>query len=349
MGNKTGIEWTDATWNPVTGCSKVSQGCKNCYAEALFHRPYPGRKFTDVRIHPERLDWPLRWRGSPKAKAEGRPSRIFVNSMSDLFHDHVPMNFIAAVYLAAAMRPDLIFQILTKRAENMLSFNMQKKAYLHTLLKNGIWRGAERGDTNLLVNLPQEMEMKLRLVDGDPALDESLPNVWLGVSVEDQQTADERIPLLLQTPAVVRFVSYEPALGPVDLSPFFPLDLTLPSDTSLSHNKWRKIGVDWIIAGGESGPHARPAHPDWFRSVRDQCQADGVPFFFKQWGAWKAVGDDEPLSKTDLVVSCNGSSHSILHGWPARPLGQMMRFVGKKDSGRLLDGREWKEFPKTWE
>jgi protein gp37 len=323
MPGKSNIEWTDATWNPVTGCSKVSQGCKNCYAEAFFARPYPGRKFTDVRTHPERLDWPLRWRGSPQAKAEGRPSRIFVNSMSDLFHEDVPTDFIFQVFLRMWGAPDFVFQILTKRASRMRELvrtwlDIDRKLmgqFAPDALPGG--RGIER-------------------------LGSPVDNVWFGVSIEDQKTADERIPILLQTPAALRWVSYEPALGPVDFSRIrWPQSgaqatycdaltgslLRFPLGGPIAHGVCPKL--DWIVAGGESGPHARPLRPDWFRSVRDQCQAACVPFFFKQWGAWLPDGQDG--AKFTMRQEINAGDQPV--------------YVGKKKAGCLLDGREWKEFP----
>lgn len=227
---KTKIEWTDKVWNPVTGCTKVSAGCKNCYAERIFQRPYPGRAFTDVRTHPERLDQPLHWR---------KPCRIFVNSMSDLFHEAIAPIFLGKIFGLMAEAHWHTFQILTKRPKWMEEWSREVMHY-------------------------PEGDRHRRPEYGWP------PNVWLGVSVEDQKTADERIPLLLQTPAAVRWVSYEPALGPVDF-------------TCWLHNSdvcERNLG--WIVAGGESGPQARPSHPDWFRSARDQCQVAGVPFFMKQ-------------------------------------------------------------------
>ena len=298
MSGLSNIEWTDATWNPVTGCSKVSAGCKNCYAEALFPRAYGKRKFTDVQVHPERLDWPLKWRGSPAAKAEGRPSRIFVNSMSDLFHEDVPAEFIADVFNIMvsvpltcrkrecehedpdcfAVEPPHMFQVLTKRPERMLRFlsgDLERMVGEH-------WAG--------------DSPLSLQFECGP-----RFPNVWLGVSVEDQQTADERIPILLQTPAAVRWVSYEPALGPVDFSPY--LRLATPDSR-----------LQWLVAGGESGPRARPPHPDWFRSVRDQCQAAGVPFFFKQWGAWAPVPDGD-IEKGDTMLITAGVQMSGCGRW----------------------------------
>ena len=256
----TKIEWTDEVWNPVTGCDKVSQGCKNCYAERIAERFWGERKFTDVQCHPERLDIPLHWR---------KPRRVFVNSMSDLFHEDVTDEFITEVWNVMHDTPQHIYQILTKRPERMQWLTHQQ------------W--------------------------GDHLVE---PNVWLGVSCEDQKTAYERIPLLLQAPAAVRFVSLEPLLGPIDLLAIFGHDL-------YAMNK----GLDWVIVGGESGPHARPMHPDWARSIRDQCVEAGVPFFFKQVGEWATV--EEFGTKRELGI---------------------LR-VGKKKAGRLLDGREWNEFP----
>ena len=270
---ETAIEWTDKVWNPVTGCSKVSQGCKNCYAERVFPRPYPGRAFTDVRCHEDRLDAPLHWR---------KPCRVFVNSMSDLFHEAVPFEFILDVMGVCGVAQQHTFQILTKRPQRMLDFSR--------------WI-AGTGEHISMAEWPR--------------------NVWLGVSVEDQKTAEERIPLLLQTPAVVRWTSYEPALGPIDFS---KVHHPIESASVLTGIYWRVYPnnyyctnrfLRWLVCGGESGPNARPMHPDWARSVRDQCVAAGVPFFFKQWGEWAPSGDK----------------------------------VGKKHSGRLLDGREWNEYP----
>lgn len=283
--SSTKIEWTNATWSPVTGCSKVSEGCKHCYAEREWARlsanpktVYHGRKFTDVMFHPERLDQPLRWK---------KPRMIFVNSMSDLGHESIPLDFTDRVFGYMNMCRRHTFQILTKRPKRL------REVVLHALDEEGL---------------------------------SVFPNVWLGVSVEDQETADERIPLLLETPAAVRFVSYEPALGPVDLSRW------------VIHPR-----LDWVIAGGESGPKARPSHPDWFRAVRDQCQAAGIPFFFKQWGEWIPRDQDPNFEMgTGLMRSClagDGKSGEV----------GIWRRVGKKRAGRNLDGREWNEYPQTKE
>jgi protein gp37 len=240
MGDSTGIEWTDATWNPVTGCTKVSQGCKHCYAERdwnrLAHLPaYQGRAFTDVACHPKRLDQPLRWK---------RPRRIFVNSMSDLFHEDVPFEFIEEVHEVIRETERHTFQILTKRPDRMVEFwKWRKEVYF----------------ANSCTSAPPR-------------------NAWYGVSVEDQSTADYRVPLLLQTPAAVRWISAEPLLGPVSL--------VVPFDGArVDAAKGARPGIpglDWVVVGGESGPKARPMHPDWARSLRDQCAAAGVPFFMKQ-------------------------------------------------------------------
>lgn len=276
MGDKTKIEWTDATWNPVTGCLIVSSGCKYCYAERDFHHPYPRREFTDVRTHPERLEQPLRWRKS---------RRIFVNSMSDLFHDRVGDGFIEAVVGAMWAARQHTFQILTKRPERARQF-LRVKTLEMCLAELRGWLAA------LPSSVSTDQYDSARLNGSWP-----LPNVWLGVSMEDQETADQRVPVLLETPAALRFVSYEPALGRIDFSRLLARTTYLPAEMSGealdAGSAGEEIpGVDWIICGGESGLEARPAHPDWFRSVRDQCQAARVPFFFKQWGEWAPYRGD---------------------------------------------------------
>jgi len=219
----TKIEWAEETWNPVTGCDKISSGCKNCYAERGFPRlvgnpklkAYPtGRKFTDVMCHPERLEIPLRWK---------KLRRIFVNSMSDLFHDSVPDEFIDQVFAVMALCQRHIFIILTKRPERMQEYY---KAVTFERLRAPMNRaadGSESGPLNPNLTTIGSRSTNQRFVAGEktafaPTPPPPLPNVWLGVSVEDQTAADERIPLLLQTPATVRFVSYEPALAPVDFA-----------------------------------------------------------------------------------------------------------------------------------
>lgn len=330
MGQQSKIEWTDATWNPVTGCTKVSAGCKNCYAERQFHRPYPGRDFTDVRTHLDRLLWPLKWRGSKQAKAEGRSSRIFVNSMSDLFHESVPAHFIDQCFAVMALAGNHVFQVLTKRPERMTNyFDLSHVAHLPLASIC-----AEARIARIAESIATMRREKTTGANWDLFLEQPYSNVWLGVSVEDQKTADERIPLLLQTPAAVRFVSYEPALGPVNFwkwlgRPKYPDARPQMQDEYAA--KWKLLypRIDWIIAGGESGANARPSHPNWFRSIRNECQARGLPFFFKQWGEWVSVSE----------VAGDGPHFHF-------PDDSTVRRVGKKRAGRLLDGREWNEFPK---
>lgn len=299
MSTKTGIEWTDATWNPVTGCSKVSQGCKHCYAErdwARLSAPrpqpniYTGRAFTDVQCHPERLYQPLLW---------SKPRRIFVNSMSDLFHEAVPDDFLPDVFAVMAAARRHVFQVLTKRATR-----------LREVLNDGVFVDAVATTARQIYGheIPESGDFW------------PLPNVWLGVSVEDQATADERIPLLLDTPAAVRWLSAEPLLGEIDITTHLwgratpcagcPKNADCDCEFMARNEIPDEPALHWVVVGGESGPHARPMHPDWPRSLRDQCAASGVAFLFKQWGEW-APAIDYPY--------------------------EMQRF-GKKAAGRLLDG-----------
>jgi protein gp37 len=347
MSDKSKIEWTQATWNCVTGCSKVSEGCRNCYAlrdwarlSANPNTVYHGRKFTDVQCHPERLDQPLRWT---------KPRRVFVNSMSDLFHESVPDAFIDQVFAVMALAKQHVFQVLTKRPDRMLD-------YLSV---------AESEDSDWLERI---CDHAVR-ISGSPCsasfiedIDWPIHNIWLGVSIEDQPTADERIPLLLQTPAAVRWVSAEPLLGPVDLGRWVydrdeKIRAAMNSPAAFNREQAEDgipYPLDWLVVGGESGPNARPMHPDWPRSLRDQCQAAGVPFFFKQWGEWIEI--DGPLCRaiitdklpSDQYIDIDGSLHSFASrnehkrtAWST----PIMRRVGKKAAGRLLDGRAWDEYP----
>ena len=264
------IEWTEKTWNPVRGCSIVSKGCTNCYAMKQAHRfSGPGGKYEgltimtnggpvwsgDIRLVPEKLTEPLHWK---------QPRMVFVNSMSDLFHEGVPDEFIDKVFAVMALTPQHTFQVLTKRAKRM-------RDYLVTLEhEDQIERWYEAGLT--VTRDPHADE----IITG---IDYPLRNVWLGASVEDQPTADERIPLLLQTPAAVRFVSYEPALGPVT---FTGISSVPACFNALLVGRYPRL--DWIIVGGESGPGARPFDITWARSTVGQCRDAGVPVFIKQLG-----------------------------------------------------------------
>jgi protein gp37 len=265
-------------------------------------RFWKDRKFTEVRIHPERLGQPLDW---------GKPARVFVNSMSDLFHEDVPDEFIDNVFVIMAAASHHKFLILTKRPLRM-------KKYLNNL------------DVEHLYDIQYGCYDKGLAVEDWP-----LPNVWLGVSVEDQKTADQRIPLLLQTPAAVRFVSCEPLLGEVDLKGWI-----------YKNGMWvnGQNRIDWIIVGGESGKNARPMHPGWVRSIRNQCVDAGVPFFFKQWGEWHYDSPfelDHRRTYMDRSGSFFGYNNQDHYDEGRLCFGR----VGKKKAGRLLDGREWNEFP----
>lgn len=273
MGD-TSIEWTSKTWNPVRGCRRVSPGCVNCYAERQAIRmagpggPYEGlvrstpngpRWTGSAHLIPEMLDLPLTWK---------KPQRVFVNSMSDLFHEDLPDIDIAAVFGVMAAAPQHSFQILTKRPERMRAW-FAWAAERHpsgprAVLSDIVLRlGGEWSE-------PGRRDLRDRF--SPYVFNWPLPNVWLGVSVEDQEHGDERVPILLDTPAAVHFVSYEPALGPWD-----PLQ-----SVALAPDSAAGVALDWIIAGAESGPGARPAERDWYRAVRDACAETKTAFFLKQ-------------------------------------------------------------------
>jgi len=325
MADKSKIEWTDATWNPIRGCSRVSEGCRHCYAEAVagrFRGPglaYEGlTQITNgrpvwngtIQFVEEHLLDPLKWK---------RPRRIFVNSMSDLFHENVTDVMRDRIFAVMALAPQHTFQVLTKRPERMLAYLNAHNADIV------IW--ARMSDHNIGLGCARSSW--------------PLPNVWLGVSVENQRAADERIPLLLQTPAALRFLSLEPLLGPVNLR-----SLALPAHNDFAVHECSidalsflidgRSGLGWAICGGESRPGARPMHPDWARALRDQCIAAGVPFFFKQWGEWAShpKPEDYWLEKARAAVNWHEWSDGI---WSHQ--------FGKKAAGHLLDGQEWHQFP----
>lgn len=346
MSAESKIEWTDATWNPVRGCLRVSEGCRNCYAEIVAARlsgpgqPYEGfanrdnpkSKWTGkVALIESALTLPLNWK---------KPKRIFVNSMSDLFHESLPDEAIDKVFAVMALAPQHTFQILTKRPERMMAY----LSALRTL--SGV------------ADAVQPMRKDNRAVGPLPHLDGGerwwpLSNVWLGVSVEDQAAADSRIPHLLATPAAVRFLSCEPLLGPLHLRNFLvrgddclrhvdPMAAALLAMGEENGSAWVRQAIDWVIVGGESGRHVRPMHPDWARSLRDQCAAAGVPLFFKQWGSWAWASDDKSFddaARHARIVF--GPNVKIEHDSD----GNTRARVGKARAGRLLDGREHNEFP----
>ncbi|EKO50017.1 DUF5131 family protein [Leptospira kirschneri] len=299
----SGIEWTDHTWNPVTGCTKISAGCKNCYAETLSKRKFgewKNRSFSEIILKYSKLKEPFSLR---------KPSKVFVNSMSDLFHENVPDSFIDKIFGVMALNPKHTFQILTKRSDRMLKYltNVDRASDIGDIAYSYV----EDNWQSKSIKMP--FEWTTDRWKGSVAW--PLPNVWLGVSVEDQKTADERIPDLVRIPAAIRFLSCEPLLGNIDLE----LD---------------NYYIHWVIAGGESGPNARPVHPSYVETIRDQCVGANVPFFFKQWGEWYPYQDE------------------ITYGKQAYNFGDefLKKFyykLGKKKSGALLDGVEWKQFPNS--
>lgn len=336
MSDGTSIEWTDASWNPLRSrngdtervgwhCEHVSEGCRNCYAEAINRRLGTGldykpsyRSDVGVFLDEKALLLPLKWR---------KPRRIFVCSMTDLFADFVTDEMIDKVFAVMALAPQHTFQVLTKRSARM-------RAYITSRRRDTVY---------------SEMAV-IRGVEGDHDLriDWPLPNVWLGISAEDQKTADERIPDLLQTPAAVRFLSAEPLLGPMNLRGWETYDHGCAGEPGEVIPR-----IDWVIVGGESGPHARPMHPDWARAIRDQCVAAGVPFFFKQWGHWALFADGDGIPdqrfakrKDWMIVSRDGTVDLPDHRWPSKAEGQCaMLPVGKTAAGRRLDGRTWDQMP----
>ena len=266
MSYKTGISWTDATWNPVTGCTRVSPGCASCYIERtppfrINHRKFErvgNESTTGVTLHPGRLDQPLRWK---------KPRRIFVCSMGDLFHEDVPDKFIMRVFAVMALAPQHSFQVLTKRPERMAK------------LLNDITPHILDTDERSIGERPYVKRWEY----GEEAT-WPLPNVWLGTSVENPYWADPRIPWLLRTPAAVRFLSCEPLLSSLGLTPWLVPEhaCSMPSHVLPGNHGLRLPRIHQVIVGGESGPKHRPMDLDWARRIRDDCVNAGVAFFFKQ-------------------------------------------------------------------
>lgn len=358
--SKSTIEWTDETWNPVGGCKAVSPGCANYYAARMAKRlaamgqerykglvDEHGRWTGEFRVFDDVLTAPLRWR---------KPRRVSVNSEGDLFGEGVPFEFIAQVFAVMALCPQHTFQILSKRSERMAECVCK-------IYTDDEW--FEINEAGNRMSLPVDNDIVANTV-------RPLPNVHLGVSVESQDYM-HRVTDLLQCPAAVRFVSAEPLLGALDFNGMFPVKLSPnhywqdcvcneidPRDRPCIVCEARS-GLDWVIAGGESGPGARPMHPDWARSIRDQCKAAGVPFFFKQWGEWASVCDyytedddvrDCALDNPHSLVTTGGYTWRvcdrdgrILDGQPP-PGTWIMQRVGKKAAGARLDGVEHREFPR---
>lgn len=340
MADNTKIEWADATVNAVNGCSLVSPGCTNCYAMRLAGtrmKNHPTRAGLTidtkagpvwngkVRLNEAALLQPLSWK---------RPRRIFWNAHGDLFHPNMPYYWIDKVFAVCAMTPQHTHMILTKRSARMRTYFSDRvhRARLKTAVLDQVreWPGTWR-TRPIVINSEWP-----------------LPNVWLGVSVEDQARADERIPDLLATPAAVRFLSCEPLLGPVDLTA-----IQLPGFPPLSAfdaMNWTGGGINWVIAGGESGPGARPMHPDSVRDLHDQCKDAGVAFHFKQWGEFapgEIAGEYlDPNKRAKGLSYFDGRWHECWSEVEGHCDDEPDVYrVGKKRAGRLLDGVEHSEFP----
>lgn len=295
MGNSTGISWTDATWNPIIGCSKVSEGCKNCYAEQMasrfsFDKLCRPLYYAGV-INPDTMKWNGKVRQKiPKFNPISVKKRktIFVCSMGDLFHESVPDEWIYEVLRVIMNTPKHRYMILTKRPERMQAY-FEKRCAIN--------------------------------------------NLALGVSVENQETANERIPLLIQTTATKRFISVEPMLGTIDLmNDYLKMKLGEYPFCLPSRQRTKIIDlIDLVICGGETGKNARPVNPEWVISLRDQCENAGVPFHFKHWGEWCQY------EQTDHDFDRLGSYNTRYFSGMEQP----MYRIGKKKAGRKIDGIEW--------
>ena len=353
MSDQTHIEWTDATWNIITGCSIKSPGCRGCYAMKLagtrlrnhpsragLTQPSPaGPVWTgEVRFNEQWLDQPQRW---------SRARDIFVCAHGDLFHESVPDAWIDQVFAVMANSPWHRFQVLTKRARRM-------REYL---------TAPDR--PRIVDELACDLADRGRIRVTDDYEPWPLRNVILMVSAERQHEADERIPELLMTPAARRGLSLEPLLGPIDVQK--ACTLRCPNRDCFANGAgirsvvdsenggtWaecicsRLNGLHWVIAGGESGPHARPSHPEWFRSLRDQCAAAGVPFLFKQWGEWapaEAIDDNDDRDLAQQWLARDGREVNPDHGLDIFHGDTPVYRAGKKAAGRLLDGIEHNGFP----
>jgi protein gp37 len=370
----TKIEWADYSTNPIKAvhaggtkpgwfCTKLFAGCANCYSEGINRRFGNGLKYShsnepavEFMLDTKELASIVTGRATPKRdRVFTGPVRVFPCDMIDLFHERIGFDLVDAVWAAMALRPELLFMVLTKRPGRMLeyvnnltpSFGRAHAAFKAT--------GADMAAASVL-----EAMRRYRAInapDADPgSATGPLPNVQLGVSVENQAAADARLGLLLQCPAAARFISYEPALGPMDFTRI--RNGSVHGETLAPFNglqRWtdwkRSTGIDGVIAGGESGTSARPAYPDWFRQVRDQCAAAGVPFFFKAWGEWRSL-ETGIAAPTHFVCECG--HHDLLNddrqckhldgdGCTDATIGICR--IGREASGRRLDGRTHDDLP----
>jgi protein gp37 len=366
MADGTKIEWTDATWNPITGCSVHGPGCANCYAMKLAGtrlQHHPSREGLtvptkagpvwngQVRFNEDWLTEPLRWK---------RPRRIFVVAHGDLFHEAVPDAWIDQIFAVMALCPQHQFQVLTKRADRMREYMLESDSALFGrlgLIQDAAYRLMAPIDGRWNEERGVTARTAVRSALGERG---GFSNIWLGVTIVNQVEADRDVPKLLATPAAKRFLSMEPLLGSVNLWQAGAIvhhfgGNVLGSDDIV--DDWDESKLDWVIVGGESGPGARPMHPDWARSLRDQCAAAGVPFLFKQWGEWGV--DDGPPSfgpdrifngETSCAVLVDGNWRHFENGYrPPVELctghGEWVYRLGKKRAGRLLDGVQHDGFP----
>lgn len=355
MSDRTSIEFTrgddgrpGATTNPVTGCDAVSPGCDSCFAKVLAERfrGKPGHYFEhgfDLQLRPDKIYKPLSWKP---------PRRIFVNSMSDLFHAKVPAEYIAEVWAMMALAPHHTFLIFTKRHGRM-----------HSLLNSDRFGGLVYMAINAVLAQGNRWKIADEVISA--ALDgfargnfAVLPHVQLFVSAENQDYARQRIPALLDTPAAVRGVSLEPLLGPIDLTHLdvegyphaagmYQINALTGRNTDMGRPCADVPALDWVIVGGETGHTARPMHPDWARSLRDQCERFGVPFMFKQWGQWTATPADPSLWEPHAWV--NVATGEVADEQRASEGGDWVGMwkLGKHKTGRELDGQIWDEFPRA--
>lgn len=348
MSANTKIEWADHTFNPWEGCQKVGPGCDHCYAEARNARFAGGQAINWGPGAPRRrtseANWhqPLKW--NLQAARLGIRYRVFCASLADVFDNEVPPEWRADLFALIARTPHLDWLILTKRIGNVSKFYAEMKQLADE---------EEMSIPSYLLAMHDQSDYWEKQGGVFPAW--PLPNVWLGATIVNQAEADRDIPKLLAVPAAKRFLSMEPLLGQVDITPFLwgkneaidTICQNCPRNADCecgyhTRKAMKMAAIDWVIVGGESGPGARPMHPDWARSLRDQCQAAGVPFLFKQWGEWAPVSG--VCSRENSAFADTKSPYI----WREKPLGQsVIRLgrIGKKAAGRLLDGRIWDEVP----
>ena len=307
MSENSKIEWTDHTFNPWEGCQKVGPGCDHCYAETRNARFAGGQAVNwgpgapRRRTSPATWAMPRRWNAQADAfmAQHGRRQRVFCASLADVFDNAVDPQWRADLFTLIHQTPNLDWLLLTKRIGNVIP---------------------------MMAELVHDKDQDMPWLDMMP-----LPNVWIGATIVNQAEADRDIPKLLAVPARVRFLSMEPLLGPVNLERPRPgPDLDQGGGSKICQPWLIQSGIHWVIVGGESGPGARPMHPTWARSLRDQCNAAGVPFLFKQWGEWAPYD----RSRTDGAALATPYS-----------LDEPLQHFGKKASGRQLDGRAWDETP----